>query len=230
MLEAAYGGFLATHSDRPAPELLTAGLGETWETLNVGYKPYASVTSIHTALDALRQIMRDHGLRADDIASVEAGVSQPTYVHCAWEYKAQGLTAAQMNLYFGLALIALDGDAFVAQYREERLQDPKVLDFIGRIAARIDPEIEAMGAAFRHAARVAVTTRDGRTFEAEILERRGSAENPLTPDDIERKFREVVRPCLAPRNAERVVAIVRDLEKQDSAAELIRIMGAPFDA
>jgi 2-methylcitrate dehydratase PrpD len=227
VLEAAYGGFLATHSDGPAPGLLTAGLGSVWETLNVGYKPYAAVTSIHTALDALLQIMRKHGLTADDIAGVEASVSQPTYVHCAWEYKAQGLTAAQMNLYFGLALIAIDGNAFVEQYREERLRDPKVLDFIKRIRARVDPEIEAMGAAFRHAARIAVTTRDGRTLKAEMLNRRGSAENPLTPGDIERKFREVVRSCLAAPDIERIVAIVRDLEKTDSVDELIRIMGAP---
>lgn len=227
VLEAAYGGFLATHSDDPAPEHVTAGLGSVWETLNVGYKPYAAVTSIHTALDALLQIMREHGLSADDIAGVEASVSQPTYVHCAWEYKAQGLTAAQMNLYFGLALIAIDGNAFVEQYREERLQDPKVLDFIKRIRARVDPDIEAMGAAFRHAARVAVTTRDGRVLKAEMLNRRGSAEFPLTPGDIERKFREVVRSCLDGQHTERVIAIVQDLEKMETVDELIRIMGAP---
>jgi 2-methylcitrate dehydratase PrpD len=229
VLEAAYGGYLTTHSSAPAPEKLTAGLGSIWEIQNVGYKPYAAVTSIHTALDALLQIMREHGLNADDIATVDAAVSQATYVHCAWEYKAQGLTAAQMNLYFGLALIAIDGNAFVEQYREDRLQDPTVLDFIKRVSARIDPEIEAMGAAFRHAARIAVTTNDGRTLTAEKLNRRGSAENPLTPEDIERKFRDVVRSCLAAEDVERLIALVQELETQDSLDELIRIMGAPTE-
>ena len=148
-------------------------------------------------------------------------------MHCAWEYKAQGLTAAQMNLYFGLALIAIDGNAFVEQYREDRLQDPNVLDFIKRVGARVDPEIEAMGATFRHAARVTVTTRDGRTLTAERLNRRGSAENPLTPDEIERKFQDVVKSCLAADTIDRVVAIVEALEMQDSLDELIEIMGAP---
>ena len=72
-------------------------------------------------------------LKADDIAKVDAGLSHMTHVHCAWEYKAQGVTAAQMNLYYGLAVIALDGMAFVDQYREERLHDPQILDFIKRI-------------------------------------------------------------------------------------------------
>jgi 2-methylcitrate dehydratase PrpD len=227
VLEAAYGGYLVTHSDAPAPQKLTAGLGTTWETLNVGYKPYASVTSIHTALDALADIMRENKLGADDIAEVEASLSQATYVHCAWEYKAQGVTAAQMNLYYGLAMIALDGTAFVDQYREERLRDPRVLAFIPRIKARIDPEIEAMGAQFRHAARVRVTTRDGREFHAELLNRRGSAENPLAPADIEYKFRQVVRSCLAPAQVERVVALVRDFDKASDCAELAAIVAAP---
>jgi 2-methylcitrate dehydratase PrpD len=226
VLEAAFGGYLVTHSDQPAPQKLTAGLGTSWETRNVGYKPYASVTSIHTALDALAQIMREQNLTADEIASVEASLSEATYVHCAWEYKAQGVTAAQMNLYYGLAMIALDGTAFVDQYREDRLRDPRVLAFIPRVTARIDPEIEAMGAAFRHAARVRVRTSDGRTFAAELLNRRGSAENPLKPEDIDYKFRQVVRSCLSPAHTERIVSLVGDMEKQASLTELTRILGA----
>lgn len=227
VLEAAYGGYLVTHSDNPAPEKLTAGLGTMWEVSNVGFKPYAAVTSIHTALDALLQIMRDNGLSADDIAAVDVAISEATYVHCAWEYKAQGLTAAQMNLYFGLAMIAIDGNAFVEQYREDRLQDPAVLDFIGRITARIDPEIEAMGAAFRHAARVSVRTQDGRTLDAEILNRRGSAENPLSADDVERKFRDVVRSCLPAAQIDDLIGMVQGLERQPTVDDLVRIMAAP---
>src|SRR5690349_16796526 len=48
VLEAPYGGYLTCYSNEPNPSRLTAGLGTTWETLNVGYKPHASVTSIHT--------------------------------------------------------------------------------------------------------------------------------------------------------------------------------------
>jgi 2-methylcitrate dehydratase PrpD len=150
-----------------------------------------------------------------------------TYVHCAWEYKAQGVTAAQMNLFYGLAVIAYDGVAFVDQYREDRLRDPKIFDFIKRITARVDPEIEGMGAAFRHAARLSLTTRDGRTFTREILNRRGSPENPLKPEDIEYKFRHVVKSCLTPANIDKVMQLVAKLDKLDSTSELISILAAP---
>ena len=227
VLEAPYGGYLSTYSDKPNPQRLTAGLGTVWETVNVGYKPHAAVTSIHTALDALADLMREHKLKADDIAEVDAGLSHMTHVHCAWEYKAQGVTAAQMNLYYGLAVIALDGMAFVDQYREDRLRDPQILDFIKRVRAHVDPGIEAMGAAFRHAARVTVKTRDGRTLKREILHRRGSPENPLQPADVEYKFRNVARACLTRAHTDRVMKLVGSLDTLDSTAELIGILAAP---
>jgi 2-methylcitrate dehydratase PrpD len=227
VLEAPYGGYLSSLSDKPAPARLTAGLGTVWETVNVGYKPHAAVTSIHTALDALADLMREHRLDADDIAQVSAGLSHMTHVHCAWKYEAQGVTAAQMNLYYGLAVIALDGAAFVDQYREERLRDPRILDFIGRIEARVEPGIEGMGPAFRHAARVKVRTRDGRVFEREILHRRGSPENPLKPEDIEYKFRNVARAVLAPRRLERVIELTATLDRQTDTGELVSLLAAP---
>ncbi|MGH8620135.1 MAG: MmgE/PrpD family protein [Burkholderiales bacterium] len=227
VLEAAYGGFLSCYSNEPNASKLTAGLGTTWETLNVGYKPHASVTSIHTALDGLAEIMRENKLAAADIAEVVSGLSPMTHVHCAWEYKAQGVTAAQMNLAYGLAVTALEGMAFTEQYQESRLKDPKILDFIARTSAYVDPEIERMGAPFRHAARVKVRTKDGRTLEKLILHRRGSPEHPLKPEEIEYKFRHVVGACLAKADADRMVQLVMTLEKLDDLSELIGLAAAP---
>lgn len=227
VLEAAYGGFLSSLSDKPIPSKLTAGLGTTWETLNVGYKPHASVTSIHTALDALAEIMRANNLRADDIAAVDAGLSRMTHVHCAWDYQAQGVTAAQMNLFYGLAVIALDGVAFVDQYREDRLRDPRIFDFIKRVSARVDPEIEAMGAAYRHAARIQLTTRDGRVLQHQILHRRGSPENALKPEDIVYKFSQVVKSCLPRSDIERLIRLAGELDRLESTRELIAIVAKP---
>jgi 2-methylcitrate dehydratase PrpD len=226
VLEAPYGGYLTCYSNEPNPARLTAGLGSTWETLNVGYKPHASVTSIHTALDGLAEIMRENKLRAEDIARVETGLSPMTHVHCAWEYKAQGVTAAQMNLYYGLAVIALDGMAFTEQYHERRLKDPKILDFVTRIGAYVDAEIEGMGAPFRHAARVKVQTKKGEAFQKLILHRRGSPEHPLAPDEIEYKFRHVVGACVSKASADNIVKLVASLQKLDDLSELIALIAA----
>ncbi|MBI4540826.1 MAG: MmgE/PrpD family protein [Gemmatimonadetes bacterium] len=220
VLEAPFGGFLTTlseHADLPA---LTRGLGENWETLAVGFKPYAAVASIHSALDGLRGLMRDHGLVAADIAEVVVGVSSMTYTHCAWEYRAQGATAAQMSLYYGLAVMALDGAAFVDQYRDERLADPAILAFIKRIRARVEPEIDGLGPAYRHSARIAVHTCDGRGFDREVLHRRGSPENPLPREEILAKFRRLAAGRLCEDEIDRAEELVDRLETLSDATVL----------
>lgn len=229
VLEAAYGGYLTVYSDTPNAARLTDGLGTIWETLGVGYKPHASVTSIHTALDGLTEIMREMKITANEVTKVETGLSPMTHVHCAWEYKAQGVTAAQMNLYYGLAVTALDGMAFTEQYKASRLNDPAIFDFISRVSATIDPEIEKMGAPFRHAARVRVTAKDGRSVEKLLHHRRGSPENPLKPEDIEYKFRHVVSGCLSKVNIDKAVKLAATLDKLDSTSELTALMAAPVN-
>lgn len=226
VLEAGYGGYLSSYSNTPNAARLTEDLGRVWETAKVGYKPHACVTSIHSALDAFAYLLREHHLSPDDVTAVDIGMSPMTYTHCAWEYKAQGVTAAQMNLYYGIAVIGFDGKAFVAQYAEDRLADPKIMDFIKRIHARIDPEIEAMGPAYRHAARVAITTRDGRQFKHEILNRRGSPENPLSHEDVVYKFRNVVESCLSKRDIDRVIALTERLDMSEDTRELFGLLAA----
>jgi 2-methylcitrate dehydratase PrpD len=146
-----------------------------------------------------------------------------THVHCAWEYKAQGVTAAQMNLYYGMAVIALDGAAFTGQFRESRLSDPRILDFISRISAHVDPEVEQMGAPFRHASRVRYY-RAGKAQKL-ALHPRGSTENPLAPEEVIHKFRNVVAPCMSKADAERIIATVDRCESLTDINELTAIVG-----
>lgn len=228
VLEASYGGYLSSYSDKPNAARITDGLGSTWETLNVGYKPHASVTSIHTALDGFGSLLRENGLTIDDVQALEVGLSKMTHVHCAWEYKAQGVTAAQMNLFYGLAVIGIDGVAFTDQYREDRLRDPRILGFIPRVTATIDAEIEAKGPAYRHAARLKLHTRDGKVLEKLILHRRGSPENPLTPAEVENKFRHVVGSCIPKARAERIIELVHALDRTADPRPLLAEVAAPI--
>lgn len=213
LVEADYGGFLSSFAGgtHGLPRALD-GVGATWETTNSGFKPHATVTSIHSCLDSLARIMADHGLTAGDIARVDAGISHPTFVHCAWPYRAQSVTAAQMNLYYGLAMIALDGAAFTAQFDEARLTDPAVLDFIAKVHAAVDPEIDALGPSARHMAKLTVTTTDGRVLRHTERHRRGSPENPVSAADLVAKFEALTGPLLAPTAGAMCQDLVNDFD------------------
>ncbi|MBR0663687.1 MmgE/PrpD family protein [Roseomonas hellenica] len=224
VLEAGYGGFLSTLSGKPDIARLTEGLGTTWETLAVGYKMYPSVTSIHAALDALKAIMRRHGLTAADIARIQAGVGHMTHVHTAWDYKPAGITAAQMNIFFGLATIALHGDATAEAYVEARLQDPDLLRFMQRIEVFEDEAIDARGRAARHACRMEVTAVSGERFIEDVFDRRGSPENPVSAAEIEAKFRTNTRGRLPDAAADRLIALVGRVEALDSLAGITGLL------
>jgi len=215
LVEADYGGFLSSFAGPVNAERATAALGAVWETEQTGFKPHATVTSIHSSLDALKTIMAENGLRAGDIAKITASISHPTYVHCAWPYEAQSVTAAQMNIYYGLSVIALDGAAFLGQFRQDRIADPEILNFIKKIEARVDPEIEQLGPQYRHMSRVSVETTDGRHFEHEERHRRGSPENPVSRDDLLAKFRALAACTLNDEGIEKVITLVNRLDALD---------------
>jgi 2-methylcitrate dehydratase PrpD len=224
VVEAGYGGFLSSYSRTPNVARLTEDLGTVWETQRIGFKLYPNVTSIHTALDALRHIMTTHGLAADDIRTVEVGCGHMTFVHTAWTYRDAGVTAAQMNMFYGLAAMATGGDVTVADYTPARMQDTALLGFIPRIAIHEDAELEGMGHRFRHACRMKVTTTDRRTIDHEILYRRGSADSDVGEDEVRRKFAGNVRGLLSDADRHRIIELVDDLESARHVHEICDIL------
>jgi 2-methylcitrate dehydratase PrpD len=220
VVEAGYGGFLSAIARTPNPARLLDGLGTDWEAAKVGFKMYPNVTSIHAALDA----MRDTKVAARDIQSIEIGVGHMTFVHTAWNYKPAGVTAAQMNMFYGIAVMALRGDVAARDYTEDRIADPDILAFIPRIKVFEDAELEAMGAAFRHAARVTVRTTDGRTIQREVLNRRGSPENAVTREDVERKFAANLAGILPDGEIGRLKRLALSLDTLPNAAEIVKIV------
>jgi len=227
VIEAPYGGFLSAFSRTPNPALLLEGLGTDWEAGKVGFKLYPNVTSIHAALDALRAILIQERLAASDISEIHVGCGHMTFVHTAWTYRPAGVTAAQMNMYYGLAVMALKKDISAADYAEDRIADPAILEFISKIRIEEDAELEGRGPVFRHAARVRVRTTDGRVLTHEVLHRRGSPENPVDRIDIERKFNSNVDGLLEPGAAKKLLQLCAMLEKLPSAAAINDIIAAP---
>ncbi len=223
VLEAPYGGFLSSHTDTAMPKRATENLGKHWRTLEVGYKPYASAASTHTALYALASIMRENDLRADDIAKIGLRCSTMAYRHCAWPYTPQGVTTAQMSLFYTLAVMAHDGEVLTEQFDDARLADPALVDFMRRIKIEIDPVFDAGGDATRHEVRMALATRDGRRFENYSKYRKGSPENPMSRDERYTKFKRLSG-LLAPRAIEQVIREVEALEDAPDLSKLIALL------
>jgi 2-methylcitrate dehydratase PrpD len=224
VVEAPYGGFLSSLSRTPNVARLMDGLGDDWEAGKVGFKMYPNVTSIHAALDGLRSILVEDDVTASQIAEIRVGCGHMTFVHTAWDYRPAGTTAAQMNMYYGLGVMAQRQNISAGDYSDDAIADPQILSFLPRIAIAVDADIESRGPAFRHAARIAVRTTDGRSLQREVWHRRGSPENPVSRHEVEEKFAANVDQLLDASAAARLKSLAARLDVLADANEIVAIM------
>ena len=216
IIEADYGGFLSSFSGKNNFVRSTDQLGEVWECANTGIKPYSSVTSIHAALDCLKTIMRNNKIISSDIKQIKAKISHPTYVHCAWAYENHNVTSAQMNIYYGLALMALEGELFVDQFSAEKISNPEILGYMKKISAEVDPEIEKLGHEFRHMASVELITNDNKKFIHTEKFRKGSPENPIPRNEILEKFNSLAKFSYDHEKIENIKEKIEKIEKSNN--------------
>jgi 2-methylcitrate dehydratase PrpD len=227
VFEAPYGGFCTTFSrsqDRFNLAELSAGLGERFETLRISLKFYSCVGSNHTTLDALRDIRKRRPFAVEEIEEVVVYGSQVTVDHVGWPYKPEGLTAAQLNLPFCIATLLLEGDVFVDEFKPDCVTDEKRIALSRKVKVVHDPEITALGAAFRHKVRVEVRLRDG-TVERETREApRGSEQSFAGADDIVAKFRKLTRGVMRKEQQNALVSAIMGLEDLADSRELIALL------
>jgi 2-methylcitrate dehydratase PrpD len=213
LFEAPYGGYGATFSPEFEPALLTKGLGSVWEILKVGFKPYSCNGSCHPTVDALRDLRERHRFSPADVSSVDVSVSTATALHVGWPYVPATVTTAQMNLAYVAAVTLLDGNAFVEQFREDRLADPAVLALASLVRVHADPQIDAAGDTARHLTMVELTLRDGTVLRERRDHARGSAAQPMTEGEVRAKYSRLAAFALEKTDTDHLMEIVDRVEQ-----------------
>lgn len=214
VLEAPYGGFCSTYSDKYDLSYATRGLGTDYEMRRNGFKRYSSLASSQTSVDALRQIRAKHGIKGEDVAKVLIETTEVVHRHCGWPYSPAETITAQMNLPYTAAVTLLEGNAFVDQYTEEKLRDPKILDLANRIDVIIDPKLDALGPDEMRAVNVTVTMKSGEKLTEQVLYRSGHWKNPLSDDTLRDKFRDLAGRVLMANAVKTIEHLVSTLETQ----------------
>jgi 2-methylcitrate dehydratase len=119
---------------------------------------------------------------------------------------------ADHSLPYLVAVALLDGQVLPAQYAPDRIARADVQDLLRRVDVRPSPDLTARFPA-EHACRVRVALRDGRVLVREKSDYRGFPTRPAGCDDVEDKFRRLAVPVTGEAAADRIVGLVRDLER-----------------
>lgn len=213
------------------PEALTTGLGRGFEGANLTCKIYSSCKYTHSAISAVIELARRHGLTPGDIERIEVGTNQDELrvvgLDAAGQPKRrpESVGAAQFSLPFVLALALVKGGVFLDTLTSETLDDPVVLDLADRVVLTLAEDKTAQLANQGYPADdVAIRTRDGQVFSQPASQPQGHPANPLSFDQVVAKFERCCDLAATPpsrRARDRFIQAVADLPTSPDTRRLV---------
>jgi 2-methylcitrate dehydratase PrpD len=164
---------------------LTDRLGSRWALAETSFKFHASCRHTHPAADALQHAMKEHGLKASDIASVVTHVHQGAIDVLGPVVDPKTVHQSKFSMGTVLALIALRNSADLAGF-DQALKDGAVTAFRDKVTMELDEEVDTAYPQ-RWIGKVTVKTTDGRTLTGRVDEPKGDPGNTLSRPEIEEK-------------------------------------------
>lgn len=214
VIEGRYG-FINAFTDSNADwERLTGALGERYEICSVYFKPYPACRHFHAALDAVRAIRGRKGFDLSHIAGIEIGlyeVGAAGHDH----KRADNLLEAQMSAPVTTALALAFGDVTAPSFDRENLERADVRRLIEATEVYVDAECERLYPG-RRSGVARVRLADGRVLEERVLDPKGEGENPMTDDDLVRKFTGNCEAIIGADKVQAVLDIVQGLDRGSS--------------
>lgn len=201
-------GFLQGHSRRPVLDRLTTGLGHSYEILQTAVKPHACCRYMQGPIDAILALMSEHSIAADAIRRIEVAVLEAGWdIVCAPEerkYHPESIVDAQFSMPYGAAVAVLCGAAGLDQFTIEQIRSPQIREMMGKVILTKDARLEETFPR-EWPALVTIDTQDGRTHEKFVRYPKGDPENPLTWEELARKFRTLAGAVLPPERCNRIL-------------------------
>jgi 2-methylcitrate dehydratase PrpD len=185
--------FPPTPFDWPAASYnpFVQSLGTVFEATNTYFKPYAACRYTHTAAKSLQELVSEHHVTPGQIECIDVfthrGAMNLT------DTTPTTLDHAQYSFPFVLASIACTGRAGAREIHTDCLHDIDRLAMAQRVRVHHDPDFDVHYPA-HYGARIVVTTTFG-THERTRLVAPGDDADPMSAQELQRKFVDLARPC-----------------------------------
>jgi 2-methylcitrate dehydratase PrpD len=211
--------FYVAYGRKPDPRELVRELGTTFEVVNTNIKRWSVGSPIQAPLDALLDLIRAHGISADDVEKLVVRVAH----HGANTVNNRSMPDICMQHM--CAVMLLDGIVtFESSHDEGRMRDPKVVELRSRIELYGDDALtQAMPS---RQGIVEMKLRDGRELRRHVTAVRGTAQNPMARAEVDEKSFHLLMPVLGKTRARRLCDAVWGLEKVSDLTALRPLLQA----
>ncbi|WP_117196380.1 MmgE/PrpD family protein [Rhizobium terrae] len=201
-------------------DILVGGLGEVYEILDVGFKPYSCCRILQSSIEATLAVFEKSGVTPESGDYEKIVISAPPIV-CEWPFDNRtpsNIWEAQFSGPYCLAMAMLGREPGPDWFLKENFCDPKVAELISRIELRPN---DTNRSTFHHASSVELHLLDGELFAATVAVAKGNAANPLSREFVAAKFYSLAA-LLLPEARHALIDAVYQLEHSRAVIDLIR--------
>jgi 2-methylcitrate dehydratase PrpD len=197
--------FFIAMSPTANPAKLIEKLGERYEVTRTNIKKWSVGSPIQAPLDALENLRKKHPFEADDVKQVVVRVASSE------ARTVDNRTMANISMQHLVALMLVDKTvSFKASHDQDRMAEPAILRQRAKVQLIHDEALERLYP--QRQAIVEITFNDGSTLSERITAVSGSAENPMTREQVTRKASDLMTPYLGQEKCGRLIEAIFDLE------------------
>jgi len=205
--------------------LLTDGLGDSWRITQCGMKAFPTEALTHTPISAVLDLVTEHYLkpagvvkiRIQSLARAADILSDPS------KYDPHTKETADHSLPYVIAAALVDRQVTPLQFTPEKIMDPEIRAQLRKVEVLADPEIEKVFPALQRVI-VTIQRKDGREFTRQLDYPKGDPRNPLSDKEVEEKFAALAEGVLSRNAQNKVKDAVWNLEKSNSASDLMKLL------
>jgi 2-methylcitrate dehydratase PrpD len=217
VLDAA-GGFGDAMGDAPDWEAAFADLGKAYTITRMTTKNHGCCGHTFAAIDTALDIQNQHDLAPADIIRISAG-SYSNAVDVTGNPNPHTEYEGKFSLPYCVSTALVHGSVRMDSFTEERLNDPETRRLMGTLDLYLDKQADEEFPNQRGAF-VEIETKDGRVLSHRRRARKGDPDDPLSDEDLEAKYRELVAPVLGGEQTDILLASLWSLESLLNMLEL----------
>ncbi len=210
-------GYLHSYASGGDVKKATNGLGEEFETLNLGVKPYPSCRYGHAAIDGLIELKKELKFSSDDLDDIDIGLSETALNIIGYpltdKQNPKSVVDGQFSMPFCAAVTVKSGGLQWDDYKNH-LNNKDTLSLCNKIKVSPDEDAEKCCPEYM-SAKVKVVVK-GEKYEKFVKIPKGEPENFMEDVEFISKFKGLTEPYLSKHRVDQLTDLMLKIDQANS--------------